>query len=920
MNDGYFLSRTTIKLGKKLCVFCLVLAVLNIAGRFFDIDLLTKLHNELPSMTPNTTIGIILFSAAIYMTLDKRKNQRLKYISYLGLLMSCFGLFTLLEYIFHFSTNVDTALIVNPDMNRGMYPGRPSVIAASNFLLLGLALYLRIRRPDRLFYQHLALIIIGICLIVITGYLFSTTSFHGFPIFKYAAPMALNTALAFELLSIALLCTSPRRGLMRVLTGNTQSGHFARVMTVAMLTLPPVLGALTRIGTMTGFFSLTLQISLFMLLLLIVFTFLTWRMSLSGEAKEIEILTLNEKLRLNEENTKLVVNQASDGIFTANLEGKYIDVNESACRLLGYERDELIGMYISDVMASEEKTKLDLKLKNIRLRSNHELSEWTLLKKDGTHIHVEINDTLLRDGRWIGIARDVTDKIQAREALMNSERKFRGFLESARDPILIINDSGNINFVNQQVEFSFGYKRDELLGKNFHHLIPVSQELTGIRKDGTTFPVSLTLSPYDTSEGRLVTVIIRDISDTKKREKEGELLAILGQKLIETLDLDRIISDAADLLVPTMADCCVIRLIDENGVFTLKKVSNRFPEKTQDFINFIKQSESSKELQCFLSSLISSGQPIYSLAGDFKHGSNNPKIQKMAEDLGIHSYVVVPLIPRNNVAGSLSFFMTDPYRKFLKEDISFLEDIGHRIALSMENAKLYKDATQAIKTREEVLSIVSHDLKSPVAALKMRLEFLKRNTHVSPEKLNESFGKISMTLDHMQCLISNILDFAKLESGTFSLDRADHTLKEIILPLIEIIEPEAAARNIHLHTHIPEAKENINCDAVRIRQVLSNLIGNALKFTPASGRIDVSAQNIDGKVIFCVSDTGRGIVEDDLKKIFEKFWQSSDTKKMGSGLGLSICKAIVEAHRGKIWATSELNKGSRFYFTLTTQS
>lgn len=163
-------------------------------------------------------------------------------------------------------------------------------------------------------------------------------------------------------------------------------------------------------------------------------------------------------------------------------------------------------------------------------------------------------------------------------------------------------------------------------------------------------------------------------------------------------------------------------------------------------------------------------------------------------------------------------------------------------------------------------------------------------------------------------------ELTSMTPNTTILDRSDYTLKEIILPLVEIIEPEAAARNIHLHTHILEAKKIINCDAVRIRQVLSNLIGNALKFTPAAGNIEVSVQRNDGEVIFCVSDSGRGISNDNLEKVFEKFWQSSNAKKMGSGLGLSICKAIVEAHGGKIWATSELNKGSRFYFSLTTQS
>lgn len=506
--------------------------------------------------------------------------------------------------------------------------------------------------------------------------------------------------------------------------------------------------------------------------------------------------------------------------------------------------------------------------------------------------------------------------MEHRHDFINSEEKFRGLIETARDSIVVINENAKIIYVNHQVEHWFGYRKSELIGRELNFLVPDSNEPCGKRKDGSLFPVALSFSPTDTREGRLITTVIRDITDVKKRDRQAELVAGLGQRLTETLDFDVIINDSAEMLVPDFADYCVIRIADGNGKLYSKKVAHKNPAMVHRYEEFVEKLESSRVIQKALQDLIKKGKTIVSIPGRNLHCNVDPELVQMMKELGIHSYIVVPLIPRNTVAGTLSFVMTDPHREFQEEEIKFFEDIGHRIALSMENAKLYKDATQAIKTREEVLSVVSHDLKSPIAAIKMRLEIMRRNKTLCEEKVIEHTDKIMKTLDHMQSLISDILDFAKLESGTFSLDRCDHTLEEIVTPLTEMIEPQASAKNIRFHLDIFHGDHVINCDAVRIRQVLSNLLGNALKFTPPGGSIHLIATRDDKKIQFCVTDTGWGIAAENIDKVFERFWQSTTTKKMGSGLGLSICKAIVEAHGGQIWVESELQVGSKFYFSL----
>ena len=507
--------------------------------------------------------------------------------------------------------------------------------------------------------------------------------------------------------------------------------------------------------------------------------------------------------------------------------------------------------------------------------------------------------------------------MEHRHEFINSEQKFRGLIETARDSIVVLNQLGKIIFVNHQVERWFGYLKSELIGRELNVLVPKGNDLVGKRKDGSTFPVELSFSPSESNEGRLVTTVIRDISDNKKRERQAELVARLGQRLTETLDFDVIINDSAEMLVPDFSDYCVIRIADGTGKLYSKKVAHKDPKMVDRYEEFVQKLETSKVIQDALGDLIKKGKTIVSVPENSFRCDVDPELRRITNEIGIHSYIVVPLIPRNTVAGTLSFVMTDSHREFQKEDIKFFEDIGHRIALSMENAKLYKDATQAIKTREEVLSVVSHDLKSPIAAIKMRLEVMRRAKVLSEEKLVEHTDKITKTLDHMQSLICDLLDFAKLESGTFSLDRCDHTLKEVVMPVVEIIEPQAHAKNIKFHVNIFEGEYIVNCDVIRIRQVLSNLLGNALKFTQEGGTIHLVVSKIEDRLEFCVTDTGWGIASENIDKVFERFWQSTTTKKMGSGLGLSICKAIVEAHGGRIWVESELQVGSKFFFSIS---
>jgi signal transduction histidine kinase len=167
-------------------------------------------------------------------------------------------------------------------------------------------------------------------------------------------------------------------------------------------------------------------------------------------------------------------------------------------------------------------------------------------------------------------------------------------------------------------------------------------------------------------------------------------------------------------------------------------------------------------------------------------------------------------------------------------------------------------------------------------------------------------------------MIQDLLDVKRMESGRLAIDAKPESPVGLINDTIDMLRPLAAGSTIRLEANVDEALPNVLADSARIQQVLSNLVGNAVKFTPRNGRISVTAECADGEVRFGVIDTGPGIPAEQLPHIFGRFWQAKPSDRRGIGLGLAIAKGIVEAHSGRIWVESNVGLGSTFYFTLPT--
>jgi len=228
-------------------------------------------------------------------------------------------------------------------------------------------------------------------------------------------------------------------------------------------------------------------------------------------------------------------------------------------------------------------------------------------------------------------------------------------------------------------------------------------------------------------------------------------------------------------------------------------------------------------------------------------------------------------------------------------------------------AQIARDAADAaLADREELLGVFGHDMRSLMSVLSVNAEMAASESPGGAEGL-ESFQR---TVRQMDRLISNVLDLARVRAGKFNVVLDKCNASELVGEAVGVFRPLASARSVSLESRLPESELPVHVDPDRIFQVFSNLFSNAIKVTPRGGQISVSAARRDHHVEIAVHDTGKGIAETDLHRLFNPFCQLGRGDRRGLGLGLFISKSIIQAHGGTIWAESRLGSGSTFFFTV----
>ena len=292
---------------------------------------------------------------------------------------------------------------------------------------------------------------------------------------------------------------------------------------------------------------------------------------------------------------------------------------------------------------------------------------------------------------------------------------------------------------------------------------------------------------------------------------------------------------------------------------------------------------------------------------------------------GVRAYAGIPLLTSDQYAlGTLCVMDLVP-RDWTEDQIESLTDLAAAVSTEIElrmdiaeRVRVESALHEAVRLRDEVLGIVSHDLRNPVHTVSLSSGFL---LEIIPDDgqqntLRKQLGIIRRAAEQMDHLIRDLLDVASIASGRLSVERHPHEAALLVRSACEALQPLVEAKGLRLKTHTPAEALSVCVDADRILQLFSNLVGNAIKFTPEGGQITLSLEAADKEVRFAVADTGAGIPAEQLPHIFEQFWQARRAGRHGAGLGLAIARGIVEAHGGRIGVESEVGKGTKFFFTV----
>lgn len=393
----------------------------------------------------------------------------------------------------------------------------------------------------------------------------------------------------------------------------------------------------------------------------------------------------------------------------------------------------------------------------------------------------------------------------------------------------------------------------------------------------------------------------------EREERRAAFLAGAGQELASSLDYEHAIATLARLIVPNIADICVIDLSEPDGGLRRAAVSHRDAERERELETRV--GEIIRDVPEALSFVIRERESrIIGYASSLlAYAGVAPEEQR--------SLMAVPLVSRGQTLGVI-LTAAAVGTLFKPEDAALVSELSRHGSLAIDNARLYQESQQAVQAREEVLAIVSHDLRNPLNAVMLAASLLQTSDKIAPDD-REQLEIIDISAKRMQRLIEDLLDVTRLEGGKqLPIDPAPLDVQSLFGETYELFKSQAVTGSITLQCRASKDVPPVYADRHRVLQVLSNLIGNAMKFTPPGGVITCRAESEDGKVLITVADSGPGIPSENLGDIFNPYWQAKRTARLGAGLGLPIAKGIVESHGGKIWVESEPGKGTKFFFTL----
>lgn len=510
--------------------------------------------------------------------------------------------------------------------------------------------------------------------------------------------------------------------------------------------------------------------------------------------------------------------------------------------------------------------------------------------------------------------------------------------------LFMISPEGSVISWSSAAERVHGYRAEQILGYPMKSLFPVAHrpgytarhlmglagsegygEFEGwlVRSSGEQFWGSVLVSPIleDNGDLRRFSVLTKDLTEQMRAARQDSFISEASQTLAGSLDVEELIEEVISLSMQSIAQWCILGILRDGMIEPVacshvNPFQQRLLERSLHGVS-IKDDTAPRHGPAHV---VTSGRPeLHGDAHDLEWLPSALGIHdaRIIRELGVQSYMCMPLRARDKLLGTMTFVSSPGGPRYGASEQRLAEQLAQRAALAMDNACSYQRATGALRARREALAFVCHDLRNPLSAISLSAAaLLARESTSEVAALAALIGRAAAQMDG---LIADLLDLEALEAKELPLCLEPASAAGLVGEAVEVLQPVAIANGITMENHIGELQTEVLCDRRRIIRVLSNLLSNAIKFTAKGGSVSASAMREGGDVVFVVSDTGIGIAEAELPRVFDRYWRSSTAVTgghAGYGLGLSIVKTIVEAHSGAVRVESVLGKGTRFSFTL----
>lgn len=572
-----------------------------------------------------------------------------------------------------------------------------------------------------------------------------------------------------------------------------------------------------------------------------------------------------------------ILQHALEVICTLNDDDRFVEVSTSALKVLGYKPEELVGMRFLDILVADQVTAAKQVLQELKNVSDAVEFEMKVRKKDGPIITVQFNAQRSPEEKLLFlVAQDITERSYKQEVLEEAETRLRHIIEALPIGLIMTNLRGIIKLSNPVSQSMLAATQAEMLDKpltNFIH-IPGQSDVIEYLENCIDRAVETPLVlPHRSKEYRDF-LKEREAARQVKLERKAALAEHKSGTAAQDYDNDpklrrQLWSDDGNDL-------------DDDDYELDEEQDNEYILLDPGF-----NKEISIEIEFDYKSYFGGGN----LTDD---GSETPEeIEPVSSAMGVDG---------DTITAEVSAKLLDTYD-------------GPRLLILIVDVS---ERAEVERMKQQFVAMVSHELKTPLMAVQVYLELLECGTYGT---LNETGAEKLKAVDNnvmrLTKLIKDLLDIERLESGTLSSRKRLVNLKEIFDATRETVLPSAEKNGITVSFQSVDIP--FNADPDRLIQVLVNLIANALKFSPEGSTVSIEATDEGDNVLISVSDQGRGIPKKFLKKIFERFQQVSiddASKKGGAGLGLAICRTIVEQHEGEIAVESEEGKGSKFWMRL----